>query len=83
MSARKARGGKGRRKRPAPNVREVKPDDVIQGSGWKVTVGRAAHLQLYLECLAYRLDGSVCFTGDSGMSDEIAELARGRDMLIP
>lgn len=80
-----ARGGKGRRKRPAPNVREVKPGDVIQGNGWKVTVGRAAHVQPYLQCLAYRLDaadGSVCFTGDSGMSDEIVELARGCDMLI-
>jgi ribonuclease BN (tRNA processing enzyme) len=80
-----ARGGKGHRKRPAPNVKEVKPGDVIQGNGWKVTVGRAAHVQPYLECLAYRLDaadGSVCFTGDSGMSDEIVELARGCDMLI-
>ena len=80
-----ARGGKGRRKRPAPNVREVKPGDAIQGNAWKVTVGRAAHVQPYLECLAYRLDagdGSVCFTGDSGMSDEIVELARGCDMLI-
>jgi ribonuclease BN (tRNA processing enzyme) len=35
--------------------------------------------------LAYRLDGedgSVCYTGDSGASDEIVELARGCDMLI-
>ncbi len=80
-----ARGGKGRRKRPAPIVREVKPGDVVQGNGWKVTVGRAAHVQPYLDCLAYRLDGadgSVCYTGDSGMSDEIVALARGCDMLI-
>ena len=80
-----ARGGKGRRKRPSPNVKEVKPGDVIQGNGWKVSVGRATHVQPYLECLAYRLDGpdgSLCYTGDSGMSDEIVELARGCDMLI-
>ena len=80
-----ARGGKAPRKRPAPRVREVKPGDVIQGNDWKVTVGRAAHVQPYLECLAFRLDapdGSVCYTGDSGTSDDIVELARGCDVLI-
>jgi ribonuclease Z len=80
-----ARGGKAPRKRPAPVVREVKPGDVIQGNGWKVTVGRATHVQPYLECLAFRLDaedGSVCYTGDSGASDEIVALAQGCDMLI-
>jgi ribonuclease BN (tRNA processing enzyme) len=80
-----ARGGKAPRKRPAPRVREVKSGDVIQGNGWKVTVGRAIHVQPFLECLAFRLDasdGSVCYTGDSGASDEIVELARGCDVLI-
>jgi ribonuclease BN (tRNA processing enzyme) len=81
----RARGGTVPRKRPAPNVREVKVGDVIEGNGWKLRVGRATHVQPFLECLAYRLDaadGSLCYTGDSGMSDEIVELARGCDMLI-
>jgi ribonuclease BN (tRNA processing enzyme) len=81
----RARGGTVPRKRPAPAVREVGPGDVIEGNGWKVRVGRATHVQPYLECLAYRLDapdGSLCYTGDSGMSDEIVELARGCDLLI-
>jgi ribonuclease BN (tRNA processing enzyme) len=80
-----ARGGTAPRRRPAPRVREVKPGDVVEGNGWKVTVGRAAHVQPYLECLAYRLDapdGSVCYTGDSGASDDIVALARGCDVLI-
>jgi ribonuclease BN (tRNA processing enzyme) len=80
-----ARGGTGKRKRPAPIVREVKPGDVIEGKGWKLTVGRATHVQPYLECLAFRLDaadGSLCYTGDSGESAEIVELARGCDILI-
>ena len=80
-----ARGGKAPRKRPAPRVREVHAGDVIQGNGWKITVGRATHVQPYLECLAFRLDapdGSVCYTGDSGASDEIVALAKGCDMLI-
>ena len=85
MDVFEARGGKAPRKRPAPVVREVRPGDVIEGNGWKVTVGRAAHVQPYLECLAFRLDapdGSVCYTGDSGASDDIVALARGCDMLI-
>lgn len=81
----RARGGTVPRKRPAPTVREVKAGDVVEGNGWKIRVGRATHVQPFLECLAYRLDaadGSLCYTGDSGMSDEIVELARGCDMLI-
>jgi ribonuclease Z len=81
----RARGGTAGRKRPAPVVREVKPGDVIEGTNWKVTVGRAQHVQPFLECLAFRLDapdGSLCYTGDSGMSDEIVELAKGCSMLI-
>ncbi|HKS05857.1 MAG TPA: MBL fold metallo-hydrolase [Gemmatimonadaceae bacterium] len=81
----RARGGATPRKWPVPRVREVQPGDVVEGNGWKVRVGRATHVQPFLECLAYRLDasdGSVCYTGDSGQSDEIVELARGCDVLI-
>lgn len=80
-----ARGGKAPRKRPAPQVREIKAGDVITGNGWTLRVGRATHVQPYLECLAFRIDapdGSVCYTGDSGKSDEIVELAKGCDILI-
>jgi len=48
-----ARGGKAPRRRPAPRVREIHPGDVIEGKGWKLTVGRATHVQPYLECLAF------------------------------
>ncbi len=80
-----ARGGKAPRKRPAPRVKEIHPGDVVQGKTWKLTVGQASHVQPYLECLAFRLDGedgSVCYSGDSGASDKIVELAKGCDMLI-
>ncbi len=81
----RARGGNARRKRPAPIVQEIKVGDVIEGNGWKLRVGRATHVQPFLECLAFRIDapdGSLCYTGDSGMSDEIVELAKGCDILI-
>jgi ribonuclease Z len=80
-----ARGGVLPRRPPAPHVREVHAGAVIDGRGWKVTVGHAAHVQPYLECLAFRLDcadGSVCYTGDSGASDTIVDLARGCDILV-
>jgi ribonuclease Z len=80
-----ARGGKAPRKRPAPRVKEIRPGDVVQGKTWKLTVGRATHVQPYLECLAFRIDsadGSLCYSGDSGASDEIVELAKGCDLLI-
>jgi ribonuclease BN (tRNA processing enzyme) len=80
-----ARGGHGTRRRPVPQVQELRPGDVIHGRGWKVTVGHASHVQPQLECFAYRLDaadGSVCYSGDSGRSEAIVELARGCDVLI-
>jgi len=80
-----ARGGEPPRQPPAPRVKEVHAGDVILGQRWKVTVGNASHVQPLLECLAFRLDcveGSVCYSGDSGASDEIVELARGCDVLI-
>ncbi len=80
-----ARGGQPPRKRPAPRVREVHAGDVVEGKGWRVTVGHAAHVQPQLECLALRLDsneGSVCYSGDSGLCEELVELARGCDVLI-
>jgi ribonuclease BN (tRNA processing enzyme) len=80
-----ARGGKLPRARPAPRVTEIHAGSIVDGDGWKVTVGHAQHVQPYLECLALRLDtadGSICYTGDSGPSDTIVELAKGCDLLI-
>src|SRR5687767_8445963 len=67
-----ARGGVLPRLRPAPRVTEVHAGEVIEGRRWKVTVGHAAHVEPYLECLAFRLDsdeGSVCYSGDSGLCE--------------
>jgi ribonuclease Z len=80
-----ARGGTLPRRKPAPKVTEIHAGSVVEGTGWKVTVGHAQHVQPYLECLALRIDtseGSICYTGDSGPSDTIVELAKGCDILI-
>ena len=80
-----ARGGTLPRRRPAPKVTEIHAGSVVSGDGWKITVGHAQHVQPYLECLALRIDtseGSICYTGDSGPSDAIVDLAKGSDILI-
>jgi ribonuclease Z len=80
-----ARGGKPPRLRPVPRVTELRAGDEVRGNGWTITVGHAQHVQPQLECLSYRLDaadGSVCYSGDSGLCEELATLARGCDILI-
>ena len=75
------RGGVLPRARPAPAVTEVRVGDVVEGGDWRVTVGYASHVQPYLACLAFRLDGpggSMCYSGDSGGEcEEIIALAKG------
>jgi ribonuclease BN (tRNA processing enzyme) len=66
-------------------VREIHAGDVITGRAWTIAAGRASHVQPHLECLAFRVEsagGSVCYSGDSGLCDEIVDLARGCDVLI-
>ena len=81
-----ARGGKLPRARPAPRVTEFHAGAVVEGTGWKITVGHAQHAQPYLECVALRLDtseGSICYSGDSGgVADSLVRMAKGCDLLI-
>jgi ribonuclease Z len=81
-----SRGGKIPRQRPAPEVRELEPGDVVEGGGWRVRVAEGWHVQPYLRCYGYRLetpDAVLCYSGDSGgVCPEIIELARGADALI-
>jgi ribonuclease BN (tRNA processing enzyme) len=80
-----ARGGTLPRRRPAPKVTEIHAGSVIEGGSWKITAGFSQHAQPYLECLALRLDtaeGSLCYTGDSGLADSVVTLAKGCDLMI-
>jgi ribonuclease BN (tRNA processing enzyme) len=80
-----SRGGVPPRQRPHPRVTEIHAGSVVRGRGWTVTAGHAAHVQPYLECLAFRIDsdeGSLCYSGDSGACPELVELARGCDVLV-
>jgi ribonuclease BN (tRNA processing enzyme) len=66
-------------------VREVRPGEVIDAGAWRAVVGFAQHVQPHLACVAYRLEegaASLVYTGDTGYSEKIVELARGCDALI-
>jgi len=85
MDVFRERGGVGKRRGPAPQVTEIHAGASIKGRGWTLTAGHAAHVQPYLECMAFRLDsddGSICYSGDSGLCDALVDLARGCDVLI-
>lgn len=81
-----ARGGTPPRSRPDPHVGEITAGDVIEGEGWRLTVGTASHFQPQLECLGFRLESrgaTLCYSGDNGgVQPEMIELARDADVLI-
>ena len=79
------RGGILPRRPPQINAEEIQPGTVVRGEGWSVGASHAQHVQPFLDSLAYRLeaDGRVaCFTGDTEPCPEVAEAARGADVLF-
>jgi ribonuclease Z len=73
--------------RKAPEIEAVNIDAnfVWEEDGFSVRAADTVHVQPYLDSLAYRIDseaGRVVFSGDSGPSESVLELARGADMLI-
>ncbi|RBM24268.1 hypothetical protein DI005_00610 [Prauserella sp. PE36] len=79
------RGGELPRPWPVWQARDLVPDELLDGGTWQVTTARAAHVQPYLDSLAYRFStpaGTVAITGDTAPCPEIVELARDADMLL-
>lgn len=79
------RGGVLPRKKPMLTVREIGPGELVQGDGWRVLVGRAEHVQPYLDSVAYRVEAggrSIVLTGDTRPCESITELSRGADALV-
>ena len=79
------RGGTLPRPKPSLNVTDVGPGKVTGHNRWKVTAGRAKHVQPWLESLAYRVDSdesSIVFAGDTGPCESVTKLAQGADILV-
>jgi ribonuclease BN (tRNA processing enzyme) len=85
VSIYRARGGTGERKKPAPEVTEMRPNDVVQGNGWTVKAVGVAHFGPQLTCYGFRLDspeGSFVYSGDSGPCASMERLAKDCDVLV-
>jgi ribonuclease Z len=81
----RARGGSGARKWPSPSVQEISPGDCIAEANWQVRVARAEHFTPILNCCAFRFEANGCsvtYSGDSGPTETVKNLAAGCDVLI-
>ncbi|WVW81141.1 hypothetical protein I302_103132 [Kwoniella bestiolae CBS 10118] len=81
-----ARGGQLPRQPPQVSAKNITPGWSHSTSEYKITAGYADHAQPYLDCLCYRIDfpnaKSAVFSGDTGVCDEVVELAKGADMFF-
>ena len=82
----KTRGGTPPRPRPEFERSQVAPGDVIEGKGWKVTVGPTRHVGLPLNTVSYKIEteeGTLVYGADSGgVYQPLIEFAKGADVLI-
>ncbi len=81
----RARGGEGERQRPAPVLVELNPGDVVERASWRVRTVEVNHFAPHLTSYGYRLDsaeGSFVYSGDTGPSRSLAELAQGCDVFV-
>ena len=79
------RGGTLPRPAPVVNAQDIGVDVTVEGSDWEVRSAYAAHVQPFLDSLAYRIDtggGSVVITGDTEPCESVVELARGATALV-
>lgn len=80
-----ARGGIGRRKKPTPEVVEMRPNDVAAGTDWTVKAVGVAHFGPQLTSYGFRLDsseGSFVYSGDSGPCASMERLSKDADVLV-
>jgi ribonuclease Z len=80
-----ARGGVGERKKPAPEVTELAPNEVVRADGWQVTATGVSHFGPQLVSYGFRLDcpeGSFVYSGDSGPCAAMERLAQDCDVLV-
>jgi len=79
-----ARGGTGERKKPHPEVTELRSNDVTQGQSWTMKATDVAHFVPQLVSYGFRLDsgeGSFVYSDDSGPCASMVKLSRDCDVL--
>lgn len=81
----RVRGGIGVRSWPSPEVNELTGGDEVDRQEWSVRSVSTIHCPDQLQCLGYRIDAggqSLVYSGDTGPSKELVELAEGCDVFI-
>ena len=79
------RGGTGDRALPETAVTELAESDVVEGDCWRLTLANVPHMQPYLVCYGYRLegpDGVFAYSGDAGPCKAMHMLAPQADVLV-
>lgn len=85
VSIYKARGGEGARKKPNPEITEMRPNQVIQGDGWSVSAVGVAHFGPQLTSYGFRFEseqGVFVYSGDSGPCASMERLSNNADVLV-
>lgn len=70
---------------PMPVTLDIQAGDFLEKPLFKINTVEAEHCQPYLIPLAFRFDsseGSVVFSGDTGICERVTKLASGADLLI-
>lgn len=85
LNAYVSRGGVLPRRPPVTHATDIAPGAAIEGPTWEITSALAAHVEPWLDSLAYRLDtdeGSLVVTGDTAPCESVIELSRDVDTMI-
>lgn len=80
-----ARGGTLPRPWPAPEIAEVAPGFTLEGAGWRLSSCEVPHAQPLLTCMGFALEAGgrkLVYSGDAGICEALADLARDADLLI-
>jgi len=80
-----ARGGTLPRRKPRPQVRELKSGQSVDCGGFTVSARSVIHAQPVLECFGYRLEAdgaSFAYSGDAGPCKAMQQLAQACDVLV-
>ncbi|WP_420333759.1 MBL fold metallo-hydrolase [Roseibium sp.] len=81
----RARGGKGPRPWPAPEITEIEPGFALDTGRWRLSSCSVPHAQPHLICMAFRLESgekTFVYSGDAGPCNDLERLATGADLLL-
>jgi len=80
-----ARGGALPRPWPTPEITEVEPGFVFEGTGWTIQSCEVPHAQPALMCMGFSVtngESKFVYSGDAGLCPDLEALCTGADLLL-